>query len=215
MTRALRVGVGLCSMCALAHESLLVVIKEVGGFEGFGDQEDATGCPDNGDYALDNIKPVSCISLKVIKVAKGANYHLHPDHPATPFMYRMPNAIRPPKAPDNADAMNKYAIRMPSSSLVYQLHKKSVIAGNRQPSKKPRKMRVVTRPAKFCTKPVQRHVMPQQKVIVGITRLNWRRLTSSEVGNCSPSDIESCNWRTHVLRQECRRCRIPIQQSKL
>jgi hypothetical protein len=95
----------------------------------------------------------------------------------------MPKAIRPPKAPLSALAMKRYAMRMPSSSLVYQLHKKSVIDGNRQPSKKPRKMRVVTRPAKFCTKPVQRHVKPQQKVIMGMTRLNCRRLTSREVGN--------------------------------
>jgi len=159
-------------MCALAHESLLVVIKEVGGFEGFGDEEDATGGPDNGDDTLNNVKPVSYISQRVIKCAKAAAYHLHPDHPATPFMYRMPNAMRPPNAPDNADAMNRYAMRIPSSSLVYQLHRKSVIAGNRHPSKKPRKIRVVTRPAKFCTNPVQRHVTPQQKVIVGITLLN-------------------------------------------
>jgi len=159
-------------MCTLAHESLLVVIEEVGGFEGLGDEEDATGCPDDGDNALDNVKPVSCISPRVIKCAKAATYHLHPDHPATPFMYRMPNAMRPPKAPDNAEAMNRYAMRIPSSSLVYQLHRNSVIAGNRHPSKKPRKIRVVTRPAKFCTKPVQRQVMPQQKVIVGITLLN-------------------------------------------
>jgi len=196
MTRALRIGVCLCSMCALAHESLLVVIEEICCLEGFGDEEDATGCPYYGDDAFNNIKPVLCISPKVIKVAKAETHHLHPDHPATPFMYRMPNAIRPPKAPDNADAMNKYAIRMPSSSLVYQLHRKSVIAGNRQPSKKPRKIRVVTRPAKFCTKPVQRHVTPQQKVIVGITLLNWRRLTSSEVGNCLPSDV-------HIAAGEC------------
>ena len=127
---------------------------------------------------------MSHISTKGINAHKAATYHLHPDHPATPFMYRMPNAMRPPKAPDSADAMNRYAIRIPSSSLVYQLHKNSVIAGNRHPSKKPRKMRVVTRPAKFCTKPVQRHVIPQQIVMVGITLLNWRRLTSSEVGNC-------------------------------
>ena len=92
--------------------------------------------------------------------------------------------MRPPKAPESADAMKRYAIRIPNSSLVYQLHKNNVIDGNRQPSKKPRKMRVVTRPAKFCTKPVQRHVTPQQKVIVGITLLNCSRLTSSEVGNC-------------------------------
>ena len=170
MTGALRVGVRLCSMCALAHESLLVVIEEVGGFEGFGDQEDATDCPNNGNDTLDNVKPACALVL--IKCAKAATYHLHPDHPATPFMYRMPNAMRPPKAPDNAEAMNRYAMRIPSSSLVYQLHRKSVIAGNRQPSKKPRKMRVVTRPAKFCTNPVQRHVTPQQKVIVGITLLN-------------------------------------------
>jgi hypothetical protein len=106
----------------------------------------------------------------------------------------MPNAIRPPNAPDNAEAMKRYAIRIPSSSLVYQLHKNSVIAGNRQPSKKPRKMRVVTRPAKFCTKPVQRHVMPQQKVIMGITLLNWRRLTKSEVGNYVMSARQSYRW---------------------
>jgi hypothetical protein len=52
-------------------------------------------------------------------------------------------------------------------------------------------MRVVTRPAKFCTKPVQRHVIPQQNVIVGMTRLNCRRLTRSEVGNCIWSDMLS------------------------
>jgi len=55
MTRALRVGVGLCSMCALAHESLLVVIEEVGGFEGLRDKEDATGCPYYGDDTLDHV----------------------------------------------------------------------------------------------------------------------------------------------------------------
>jgi len=63
MTRALRIGVDLCSMCALAHESLLIVVEEVGGFEGFGDQEDATGCPYYGDDAFNNIKPVSYVSL--------------------------------------------------------------------------------------------------------------------------------------------------------
>lgn len=87
--------------------------------------------------------------------------------------------------------MKRYAILIPSSSLVYQLHRNSVIAGNKHPSKKPRKMRVVTRPAKFCTKPVQRHVIPQQKVIVGMTRLNCRRLTRSEVGNCIWLDMLS------------------------
>jgi hypothetical protein len=112
-----------------------------------------------------------------------STYHLHPAHPATPFIYKIPNAISPPKAPESADAIKRYAIRIPSSSLVYQLHKNNVMAGNKQPSKKPRKMRVVTRPAKFSTKPVQRHVIPQQNVIVGITLLNWRRLTRSEVGN--------------------------------
>lgn len=172
MTRALRVGVSLCSMCALAHEGFLVVIEEVSCLEGFGDKKDATECPYHGDDTLDNIEPVSLVSLQAIEVAKAVTYHLHPDHPATPFMYRIPNAMRPPKAPDNADAMKRYAMRIPSSSLVYQLHKKSVIAGKRHPSKKPRKMRVVTSPAKFCTKPVQRHVIPQQKVIVGITLLN-------------------------------------------
>lgn len=72
---------------------------------------------------------------------------------------------------------------MPSSSLVYQLHRKSVILGNKQPSKKPRKIRVVTRPAKFWTKPVQRHTRPQQRVIAGMTRLNCKRFTRMDVGN--------------------------------
>jgi len=58
MTRALRVGVGLCSMCALAHESLFIVIEEVGGFEGLGDEEYATGCPYYSDDTLNNVKPV-------------------------------------------------------------------------------------------------------------------------------------------------------------
>jgi hypothetical protein len=116
-------------------------------------------------------------------------YHRHPDHPPTPFMYSMPKAMRPPKAPLSALAINRYAMRMPSSSLVYQLHRKRVMAGNRQPSKNPRKIRVVTSPAKFCTKPVQRHVNPQQKVMIGITRLNCKRLTSIEVGNCGVSDF--------------------------
>jgi hypothetical protein len=55
--------------------------------------------------------------------------------------------------------------------------------GNKQPSKKPRKIRVVTSPAKFCTNPVQRHTRPQQNVMTGITLLNWRRFTRIEVGN--------------------------------
>ena len=73
---------------------------------------------------------------------------------------------------ESAEAMKRYAIRIPSSSLVYQLHRNSVIAGDKQPLKKPRKILVVTRPAKSCMKPVQRHVKPQQNVMEGMTRLN-------------------------------------------
>jgi len=45
-------------MCALAHESLFIVIEEVGGFEGLGDEEYATGCPYYSDDTLNNVKPV-------------------------------------------------------------------------------------------------------------------------------------------------------------
>jgi hypothetical protein len=110
-------------------------------------------------------------------------HHLQPAHPATPSMYKIPKAINPPNAPLSALAMNRYATLIPSSSLVYQLHRNSVMDGNKQPSKKPRKILVVTKPAKFCTKPVNKHTRPQQNVMVGITRLNCKRLTSSEVGN--------------------------------
>jgi len=98
-------------------------------------------------------------------------------------MYKIPNPIKSPNAPLNALAMNRYATRIPSSSLVYQLHRNSVMDGNKQPSKKPKKIRVVTSPAKFRTKPVHKQTTPQQNVTMGMTRLNCRRLTSSEVGN--------------------------------
>jgi hypothetical protein len=97
--------------------------------------------------------------------------------------------------------MNKYAMRIPSSSLVYQLQRKSVIDGNKQPSKKPRKIRVVTSPAKFCTKPVQRQTRPQKKVIVGMTRLKDRRLTSSDVGNFVL--ISDCTKKYHGWTHLC------------
>lgn len=110
-------------------------------------------------------------------------YHLHPGQSLTPSIYNTPSAISPPNAPLSADAMNRYATRTPNSSLVYQLHKNSVMEGNKQPSKKPRKIRVVTRPPKFCTKPVHMQTRPQQKVMAGITRLNCSRFTKMDVGN--------------------------------
>lgn len=96
----------------------------------------------------------------------------------------MPKAIKPPKAPLKADAMNKYAMRIPASSLVYQLSKKRVIEGKRHPSKNPRKILVVTSPAKLFTKPVHRHTSPHAKVMAGMTLLNCKRFTRIEVGNC-------------------------------
>jgi hypothetical protein len=178
-------------MRALTHEYLFVIVKEVRCFERFRNKKYATKRPDNCNDTLNDIKPVFRVGQKsTMEDMMALTYHLHPAHPATPFIYKIPNAISPPKAPESADAMKRYAIRIPSSSLVYQLHKNSVIVGNKQPSKKPRKMRVVTKPAKFSTKPVQRHVIPQQNVIVGITLLNWRRLTSSEVGNWTELDFE-------------------------
>ena len=114
---------------------------------------------------------------------KIATHHLHPAQPRTPSIYSTPTAMSPPNEVLNALAMNKYATLTPSSSRVYQLHRNKVIAGNKQPSKKPRKMRVVTRPPKDCTKPVHRQTRPQQKVMKGMTRLNWSRLTKREVGN--------------------------------
>jgi hypothetical protein len=55
--------------------------------------------------------------------------------------------------------------------------------GKRHPSKNPRKIRVTTRDENPLTNPVLRQTMPQQKVMKGMTRLNWRRLTRIDVGN--------------------------------
>ena len=79
--------------------------------------------------------------------------------------------------------LKRKAIRNANSSRLYQLHKKSVIDGNRQPSKKPSRMRVVTSEPNDWTRPVQRHTRPQAKVMAGMTRLNWRRFTKMEEGN--------------------------------
>ena len=137
----------------------------------------------------------------ISKFPFGITYHRHPGHPFTPSIYNTPKAMRPPKAPLNAEAMNRYATLIPNSSLVYlsiehfisqnrhtrvpshQLHRNSVMLGNKHPSKNPRKILVVTSPPKLCTKPVHMHTTPQQNVIVGITRLNCNFLTSIDVGN--------------------------------
>jgi len=55
--------------------------------------------------------------------------------------------------------------------------------GKRHPSKNPRNMRVTTRDENPLTNPVLRQTIPQQKVMKGMTRLNWRRLTRIDVGN--------------------------------
>ena len=64
VSRALRVRVCLCAMCALAHKCLLVVIEEVRSLEGFRDEEDATECPYHSDDTLYNIQPGSFVSRK-------------------------------------------------------------------------------------------------------------------------------------------------------
>lgn len=76
-------------------------------------------------------------------------------------------------------------MRVASSSRWYHWQSKRVIEGNKHPSKKPSKILVMTSDGKFWMKPVQRHTIPQQKVIVGMTLLNCRRLTRTDVGNCS------------------------------
>jgi hypothetical protein len=86
MPRAFGVRVCLCSMCALAHESFLVVIEEVGGFEGFGYEEDATKGPDHRDDTFDNVEPASFVNKRYSGCMKAQTHHLHPDHPATPFI---------------------------------------------------------------------------------------------------------------------------------
>jgi hypothetical protein len=55
MSRAFRVRVRLCSMCALAHEYLFVIVKEVRCFERFRNKNYATKRPDNCDDTLNDI----------------------------------------------------------------------------------------------------------------------------------------------------------------
>ena len=75
-------------------------------------------------------------------------------------------------------------MRVASSSRLYHWQRNKVIEGNRHPSKKPSRILVTMSDGNALTKPVQRQTIPQQKVIVGMTRLNWRRLTRTDVGNC-------------------------------
>ncbi len=96
----------------------------------------------------------------------------------------MAHANSPPKAPESAGSeldrrqiranrvtvlsdhlLKRKATRTANSSRLYQLHKNKVMEGKRQPSKKPRRMRVTTRGPKEYTNPVQRHTIPQQKVM--------------------------------------------------
>lgn len=59
--------------------------------------------------------------------------------------------------------------------------------GKRQPSKNPRRIRVTMSEGKPWIKPVHIHTIPQQNAIVGITRLNCRRLTRMDEGNLGPA----------------------------
>jgi hypothetical protein len=86
MPRAFGVRVSLCPMCALAHEGFLVLIEKVGSFEGFGYEENAAKGPDYRDDTFDNVEPASFVNKRYSGCMNAQTHHLHPDHPATPFI---------------------------------------------------------------------------------------------------------------------------------
>lgn len=111
MSRPARVG--FCELSSAFHDGLVLVVEKVGSLVVLGHKENAACGKDDSDNSFQNVQP-GIINTAGYEHSERFTYHRHPGYPAVPSMCKTPHAMRPPKAPDKAEATAPQSIYLAS-----------------------------------------------------------------------------------------------------